>query len=350
LAGRKPASAGQCEAVRKLEELGARVAVVQCDVSSEDQLARVIGQIGAATPLRGIVHAAGVLDDGLLREQTWERFAAVMAAKVQGAWNLDRLTRDITLDFFVLFSSAASLLGSPGQGSYAAANAFLDALAHHRLAQGLPALSINWGPWTGTGMAALPDSVSRFEFQGIRGIPPIQGVTLLEHLIQQGSGQVGVVSVNWQRLFQLHPRATRSPLLSHFAREKANLSSRGNGASRGKLALGQLLALDGVERRRIVVDYLREEAAGVLGGSSSKLDIDLPLLELGFDSLMALELKNRVEQTLRQTLPVEAFFSGLSVDQLATQLLERICAESILDPIGVEDTQAHDDDWETLRL
>ena len=134
--------------IAELEQGGARVLVARADVTHESELVRALKELQSELPpVCGVIHAAGMLDDGILMNQSWERFAPVLAPKVQGAWNLHRLTRDLPLDFFVLFSSAASLLGSPGQGNYAAANAFLDALAHHRRGLGLPALSINWGPW-----------------------------------------------------------------------------------------------------------------------------------------------------------------------------------------------------------
>src|SRR5258708_11587520 len=138
-----------------MERTGAQVTVAREDVTREEQVAGVLAGIDESMPpLRGIIHAAGVLDDGLLLNLDRERLAAVMAPKVEGAWNLHALTLNRPLDFFVLFSSVASALGSPGQGSYAAANAFLDALSQHRRTLGLPSLTINWGPWAAVGMAA----------------------------------------------------------------------------------------------------------------------------------------------------------------------------------------------------
>ncbi len=155
LVGRRGASGAAREKLGQMEAAGAEIEVARADVANRQQLASVLDRIRrSASPLLGVVHAAGVLDDGILLEQDAARFAGVMAPKVRGSWNLHLLTRDDPLDFFVLFSSIASFLGSPGQGSYAAANAFLDALAHHRRAAGLPASSINWGPWAEVGLAA----------------------------------------------------------------------------------------------------------------------------------------------------------------------------------------------------
>ncbi len=148
LTGRRGIAGTAQKTINQLEQAGAKVLVVTADVSNSEDVAQVLEGIKTNyPPLRGIFHAAGVLDDGVLMQQNWSRFAKVLAPKVQGAWNLHALTQDLPLDFFVCFSSVASLLGSPSQGNYAAANAFMDALVHYRRNLGLPGLSINWGPW-----------------------------------------------------------------------------------------------------------------------------------------------------------------------------------------------------------
>ena len=155
-------------------------------------------------PLRGIVHAAGVLDDGPLVQQEWDRFAEVMAPKVQGAWELHAATEDLPLDFFVLFSSVASLLGSAGQGNYAAANAFLDGLAHYRRAQGLQALSINWGPWAEVGMAAALEERTRQRQteRGFHFIEPTQGTRALGEVLERSYPQLAVLPLDWPRYLE----------------------------------------------------------------------------------------------------------------------------------------------------
>src|SRR5262249_38081255 len=149
-------------------------------------------------PLRGIIHAAGVIDDGLLLQQDWQRFTRVMAPKIDGAWNLHTLTRGQRLDFFVMFSSMASVMGSIGQGSYAAANAFLDGRAACRRADGLAGLSINWGPWAEVGMAALHGGVRhQTKLLGVRTIAPAAGLSVLERLLPLRRAQIGVLPVDW---------------------------------------------------------------------------------------------------------------------------------------------------------
>ena len=188
-----PETQGQLQA---LEARGARVTVVQADVAQQDELAAAIASLG--TPLRGVIHGAGVLDDGVLQQLTWERLESVLAPKVYGAWHLHQLTQEQPLEFFVLFSSAASLLGSPGQGSHVAANAFLDALAHHRQGLGLPGLSINWGAWSGVGAAAQRQVDQQMQVRGVDAIAPDQGLHIFSQLLAHSSeAQVGVIPIRW---------------------------------------------------------------------------------------------------------------------------------------------------------
>jgi NAD(P)-dependent dehydrogenase (short-subunit alcohol dehydrogenase family) len=171
-----------------MEAAGARVRAIQGDVAQEEQVARALDEIRKSMPpLRGVIHAAGVLDDGILLQLNPERFQTVMAPKIDGALNLHHLTLNDPVELFVLFSSGASVLGSPGQGNYVAANAFLDALAHQRRALGLPGVSINWGAWGEVGLATRPDRVKHLSQQGIAAFTPTQGVELQD---RSSAGQV----------------------------------------------------------------------------------------------------------------------------------------------------------------
>ncbi len=312
-------SAAAEEALDAMKKVGAQVLVAQADVAQEEQVARVLLEITdrSMPPLRGIVHAAAVLDDGILLQLNQERFKTVMAPKINGAWNLHALTLNTPLDFFVLFSSGASVLGSPGQGNYVAASAFLDALAHHRRALGLPALAINWGAWAEVGLAARPDRAKHLMDQGIVSFTPMQGMKLMERLLQQDAAQVMAVSMDWTRLLSLYS----PPLLAALAEEMAKrpgpaMSKRAkDGLSREKL-----LAAEPGERQRLVEAFLTEQIARVLRCSPSKVDVHQPLNRLGIDSLMAVELKNRIEADLEVAVPVTALLQGPSLAQLAGQL------------------------------
>jgi acyl carrier protein len=220
------------------------------------------------------------------------------------------------------------VLGQPGQGNYAAANAFLDALAHHRQAQGQPALSINWGAWAGEGFA---DSVggrrlaARLALLGISSIAPQRALEMLGQLLSQNATQVVAVPVNWKQYREFHPAGSASPLLSELAQERSDASRPAGRTSERREAL---LAAEPAERRRLLQSYVSEQVARVLGLSPSKLDLQKPLSHLGLDSLMAVELKNRIAVDLKVNVPVVKFLEGFSVDQAVTQVLDQLAAET----------------------
>ncbi len=218
LIGRKGPQPGAAAELDELAQMGVSVRVVQADVAELGELAAALEQIDEGTPLKGVIHCAGVLDDGALLQQSSERFAKVLAPKAQGAWNLHQLTQDMALDFFVLFSSASSVLGNRGQANYAAANACLDALAQHRHARGLPALSINWGAWAEAGMAAglARSRRAQMAVQGVRMITPAEGTAALARLLGQSAPQVGVFALDWAKLQAREPALARIPLLDNF--------------------------------------------------------------------------------------------------------------------------------------
>jgi phthiocerol/phenolphthiocerol synthesis type-I polyketide synthase C len=319
-----------------MEAAGVRVVVAKADVSDERQVAGVIEEIRRSMPpLRGVVHAAGILDDGVLLQLDEERFARVMAPKVSGAWNLHRLTLEDDLDSFVLFSSAASVLGSPGQGNYVAANAFLDALAHHRRALGMPALAINWGAWTEVGLATRSDRVEHLTRQGIMPFTPEQGVRLMERMLERDLVQCMGVAMDWGKLLGSYT----PPVLSKLSEE---VLAGEDPTKKDSSVRKDILAAEPEERRPLVERFLVEQIAQVLKCSPAKVDAHQPLSRLGIDSLMAVELKNRVEADLETPVPVTALLQGPSLSQLATQLLEGLDAQAValdasLSPEAAED-------------
>jgi NAD(P)-dependent dehydrogenase (short-subunit alcohol dehydrogenase family)/acyl carrier protein len=324
----------QIAAIRHLESLGASVHLAPADVADEGELRGFLDAFRAEgwPPIRGVVHAAGVLQDGLLVQLDAAALTAVLRPKVMGGWLLHRLLQDDALDFFVLFSSAGSVLGQPGQGNYAAANAFLDALAHHRRAQGQPALTINWGAWAGEGFAASVGGqrlAARLALFGIGSIPPRQALDLLGRLRGQGATQVVVVPVNWKQYQEFHPAGSAAPLLSELSREAAAVARPTDRTSERRDAI---LAAEPAQRRFLLQSYLSEQVARALGLSPSRLDLQQPLSHLGLDSLMAVELKNRIALDLKVNVPVVKFLQGFSVDQAVTQVLEQLAAEAA-DPV-----------------
>jgi NAD(P)-dependent dehydrogenase (short-subunit alcohol dehydrogenase family) len=288
LAGRSGRAA--LPALEELRARGAAVQVVPADVARTDDVTRLIATCQARGPLRGVVHAAGVLDDGILENQTAERFARVMAPKVRGAWELHVQTQALPLDFFVCFSSMASLLGSPGQGNYAAANAFLDALAHHRRARGLTGQSINWGPWADTGMAAK--LYSRLQAHGESLIDPALGVRLFTRALARDAAQLGVMRVDWVRYAATYPASEFLELLL----DPSAASRPGTGP---RSAFIQRLRAAPVSRRQeLLAEFVQSQVALVLGHPAYAIPRAQGFADLGMDSLAAIELRTRLEKAL----------------------------------------------------
>lgn len=324
LVGRGQPSPRAIERIEALRMAGAEIAVMQADIARESETREIIDTIARSLPpLRGILHLAGVLDDKVLLRQNWQSFERVLAPKVRGAWNLHARTETLPLDFFVLFSSIASMFGSPGQGNYAAANAFLDALAHYRRSRNLPALSVNWGPWEKAGMAAALSERHRAT-TGIEPISPEQGLCLLERAIEETSSQVGVLQVDWSKFLEQFP-AERQPRL--FSRLTADLGAKALDAPStspvGYPLREELRAATLKQRPNILIAYLQNLAARVTG-QSTPIDTRAGFFEMGMDSLMTLELKNHLQTSLGITLPSTVTYEYSTIEALAGYLLDGV--------------------------
>jgi acyl carrier protein len=308
LVSRREVSPAAEKAIALLCQTGVQVEVARADIADPAAMSKVFKKIERSMPpLKGIVHAAGILDDGLLLQQNWERFWQVMKPKVAGAWNLHRLTLDLPLDFFVCFSSMAAVLGNPGQANYAAANAFIDALARYRQGLGLPGLSINWGPWSGNGMAANIDWMET----GITPLEPEQGMSALQLLLGQQVPQLAVMKVDWQRY------RWKQSLLSKLTRAIA--------ATHDSTLLEKLQAALPLDCRETLMAHVTKEVSHVLGFAVSELaDPHQRFFDLGMDSLMAVNLKNRLASSLNLTLPATLIFEFPTIDDLTNYLLGEI--------------------------
>jgi acyl carrier protein len=235
---------------------------------------------------------------------------------------------------FVLFSSGASVLGSPGQGNYVAANAFLDAMAHERRALGLPGIAINWGAWGEVGLATRPDRVKHLTQQGILAFSPQQGVELLGRILEYDPVQMLAVAMDWSKLAGLYSPPFLSQLAEEAARHAGPSKKKGDG-----LTLEKLMAVEPGKRKKVVETFLQEQMAKVLRSTPDKIDMHQPLTSLGIDSLMAVELKNRVETDLELAVPVTALLQGPTLSQLAGIVLEQLAQKAPEGPEPSRDGQ-----------
>ncbi len=325
LLSRSGASSAGEEVAADLAAKGATVATIQADVSNETDLARALSEIRSTMPpLRGVIHAAGVLEDHLFLNLDAENFRRVLAPKVLGAWNLHTLTAELPLDFFVVFSSVASVLGSPGQGNYAAANAFLDGLAHDRRSHGLPCLSVNWGPWAEVGMAARASSARGPASRVMHPLAPAQALAALDRLFEKsGPAQAVAMSVDWTQLARSlngqQPPALISDLLREKARPAAEKAARESGP---RLSMQELLAAPPARRHALLLAHVQKSLAQVMALDAPELDPEESMSNLGLDSLMALELQHSLEESFGTKLPIELLMGMPSLNEFVTRLLD----------------------------
>jgi acyl carrier protein len=276
-------------------------------------------------PLRGIFHLAAVMDSTLLADVNDEQIERAMRAKVEGAWTLHRLTQNLALDHFVLFSSMTAIIGQPGVASYAAANASLDALARYRRDEGLKAISIQWGPWANLGLTKTENArrgVDMYAQQGIRALTFDETFDALSQLLQQDIAGALVAPIQWQKFARSFAgdSAPRT-FLSLIPADRENLYSASNQSSvREQL----LAALPGRPRRALLEGHLQEVLAGVLKTSASRLDVLKPLGAMGVDSLMALQFVKRLAATASVRLPATAIFNYPTLRVLAAELARRM--------------------------
>jgi acyl transferase domain-containing protein len=319
---RGPAAAGASELRAELTELGAEVVVVSCDVSDGGAVAKLLAEIPAEAPLTAVIHAAGVAAAGTVETLTPEHVDGVFGPKVDGAWHLHELTKDIDLDAFVLFSSAAGLVLGAGQAGYAAANLFLDELAGYRRALGLPAVSLAWGAWAEDGGMA-----SRLEDTDLRrlrrlGMPPMstaEGLALFDASLAAGEAALVPLKLDIAAL-RARTDAIPAPL-----RGLARVTVRRRSAQSGGPVANRLAALPAEERESYLVGVVSEHVAAVLGfASASSVEPARAFQEMGFDSLTSVELRNQLAMTIGLTLPATVVFDHPTPAALAKRLLESL--------------------------
>ncbi|MFD3541946.1 thioester reductase domain-containing protein [Streptomyces sp. NPDC058662] len=336
-----PAAPGAEELAGELAELGAKVTVTACDIADREALAALLAAIPAEHPLTGVVHTAGVLDDGLITVLGPDRLAAVLRPKVDAAWNLHELTRDHDLSAFVLFSSIAGVVGGPGQANYAAANSFLDALAEHRAAQGLPATSLAWGLWTaagGMGGGLGEADLKRIARTGMLPVTEEAGPGLMDSALRLDRAAVVASPLD---LAALRARGGQVPLVfGALARTTRRHVAQDSVAE--AVSLEQRLAgLSGERQREAVLDFVRAEVALVLGhADASAIEADRLFSELGFDSLISVELRNRLGASTGVRLSASVVFEhptpAALTEHLCSLLLAATPGDAAAGPAAVD--------------
>jgi acyl transferase domain-containing protein/NADPH:quinone reductase-like Zn-dependent oxidoreductase/NAD(P)-dependent dehydrogenase (short-subunit alcohol dehydrogenase family)/acyl carrier protein len=312
LVGRRGANTEEAKAVlESFKKEGVKIKIAAVDVTNLKQMTLLFDQSEKKMPpIKGVIHSAMVLDDGFMTHVTLESIQRVLSPKIAGCILLHQLTQNRSLDFFVLFSSISALIGNPGQGSYAAANSFLDSFCHYRQSLQLPALTINWGALSVGVLARNSQVAKHLESHGIKGIPKNSALKILENAIRQNQAQVCAMDVNWGTLMQRMPTIKQSlkysEFMSHHSEEVSTLD---------------LVDMNETERLNTVIGMIRETVAKTLRIDSEKLDITMRLNNMGMDSLMAMELQTTMDLTLGIKIPTMELMKGPSIKQLAQYFL-----------------------------
>jgi NAD(P)-dependent dehydrogenase (short-subunit alcohol dehydrogenase family)/acyl carrier protein len=305
--------------VRALESAGASVTVAHGDVSDAAWVSSLLAQLATAdAPLRGIVHAAGVSTRRALLDLDRQAFESDFAPKVRGSWLLHQGTEGIPLDFFVMFSTAAAIWGARDMASYAAANHFLDALAQYRRQAGLAALSVNWGPWDEVGV--MSDDVQRvWDRIGLPAMPEAAALEALERLMVSGAATKTVACVDWDRFKAIHETRTLQPFLEHVGhRENAGAETA---PEKPSALLASLAGASPQARQASLMTHVQREVCDILGlDLNASLDPARGFAQMGLDSLMAIDLRNRLQKVLGRSLPSPVVFNYPNVRALATYL------------------------------
>ncbi|MCR9142860.1 MAG: type I polyketide synthase [bacterium] len=315
------------EVLKRLAEIekstGAKLVPMQGDISLAADVERIFKEADAKLPaVKGLVHSAGVLEDGILTQQTWERYAKVLAPKVEGSWNLHQATRQRELDFFVMFSSVSALTGSPGQSNYAAANAFMDGLAVYRRANGLPAVSIAWGPWADVGMAAniSADAAKRgWRAEGLGSIDLQGGMQAFAQLTAMDTASAAVMPFRWPKLFEQFPVMAKQTMFASLA--KRHYTADVEPGAGGSDIVQKIKSAPAEEQMELLNGFIKDQIAKVLGfDPAAPIDPQKGFFDLGGDSLSSVQLRNVLQTALDKSLPTTMIFDYPSVETIAAYL------------------------------
>jgi len=318
-----PRDEGACREIDELRAAGTTVVDARGDVTRLEDVQRIVGRIrDELPPLKGVIHGAMVLDDALLVSLDEPSFNKALEPKMMGAWNLHTATRDLPLEHFVCFSSFSTMIGGPKQSNYNAGNSFLDALAHYRRALGLPALTINWGALTGAGFVARNEKTAEYlDKIGMKSLRVDEALRAIDRMMLLDPVQIAAARADWRSLSKASPIVAR-------ANTFAAVASEGGEAEQGSSLRTRLRAAAPDERPGLIEDCIAAEVAGVFGIATEKLDREAPLTNVGLDSLMAVELTNRVESELGASIPMASLLGGPSIKSLA-QTVEQLLTQEL---------------------
>jgi acyl carrier protein len=306
------------EFVAGLEKRGVEVRTVSADISAPNDVRRLFAPNEWSYPLRGVFHLAMAIDDAPLTALTPERMRTVFNPKALGAWLLHEATKELNLDCFVMFSSVSSIFGNPAQGNYSAANAFIDGLAHHRRALGLPALTVNWGVLGGEGYVARNERVSDFlARQGTLAISPNEATGLLESFLRAGSTQTIAIRVDWSKWRQFFRGMQANPLLERIF---STLESEESTGARSDWR-SRIDAAAPAEKQMVICQAVREAVGSVLRVKPDSLRDDQPLTDLGLDSLMGVEIEASLEAAVGVALPPTSLMRARTIGQIGSLIM-----------------------------
>ncbi len=318
LTGRSGAGEAAQAVIAELEAAGAQVVVARADVSEFEDVERLLSDIDRdMPPLRGVIHSAMVVDPGMIVQQSAERFMPVFAAKMLGTWNLHTLTQDRPLDFFVMFSSVASGIGLAAESSYAVGNAFLEGFAHYRRLRGLPALTVSWGTWGGAGLGAVMEQF--IASLGLVLMPVRPALAAFDYVLRTGTPHKIVAAIAWDTFRRMHQTRRGRPFFEHIGAA----SQTSDTAQPEQVSFDQLLHDAAPDQRwTLLVNHVRDEAARVMGFDPAMIDLKRGFFKIGMDSLMSVQLRNRLETSLNCSLPPTIALEYPSVEALASYLAE----------------------------
>ncbi|HEX5055444.1 MAG TPA: SDR family NAD(P)-dependent oxidoreductase [Gammaproteobacteria bacterium] len=334
LIGRSLPSANALLQIEDVRAKGVMVTTLQADVAEATDIIKVLRTIEEKLPaLAGVIHSAGVLEDGTIAQQNADKYRKPLVPKVKGAWNLHRLTMHLELDLFVCFSSIASIIGWAGQSNYAAANTFMETLVNYRRAIGKPALSINWGPWDGSGMAANLEArdIQRMKDAGMTALSPEQGLAAMTKLLAYRVPQAGVFDLDWVLLARQYPEPLKRTLLLDF------MKGPETGANEADF-IEQLKSAPAAERESVLESKVSQLLADVLGlESAAAIDREVNVFEYGINSLMAMDFKNRLQGALKFKLPATLVSKYQTVRAMARHICESSLQEALAGSATVGD-------------